>query len=975
MAANKDTVEKQIADLKNYTDTVAAIYLFKEVAANGAVVTIGTAQTIIDKENSKKDPEIGNVVKAILAAAGSPGQSAHWKQDDGANPKWHLPVVITIGGAVYEVDFTHDKTDNEGTQEYTVKINSTLNQEVSRGKLFFDNGHSATVKLTYDKEQDLQAVTNKGLAVTSTSYKPRDFQNEILVKFYKSMEAGQRQRLAVMGTGSGKSYIMAGIAQAVGRTVMIVPDKTLVDQQAKDTRILLGSGVINKAKVDTNQIKIFTMESLKNEVDFDNPELITDHEKQEIKDYFRKVITGQEHYDQIILQAEHPWFKLIAEEIKDSMVLIDESHRHTFNEEDLQVLQRLTEKNSILALTATPTSKLYELFPGTPLDDLSLGSAIKLGQIRPIKPECDYFAENNLVDQAVLHYFDDYYLEEGMDGYIDPVQLKEQIKKNNQGIEDSAAEKLAINQALAMNRIRAQRNMAFSDDKSTREKLATIYQNIANGEKDTLEKYQDRVAQLRQKSEMSARKELAKKFVGRVDLSPTNEVPKVDLKRDIEVEQQKDIQRTINSHALALVLNEKAPDIAKKDRSHKLEDYLQDWDKEIKKFNPADPKSISPINFQKLKESIDRSRDQYKKRLKAMGEPISKLPTEQKDAIVKLVLDRAEEMVANIKLKKPISEIVTKPTPVDLVALKARENYAGAMDMKTADQTKSEQLAQMGVGLRTHIVADQVIATGISIKDVLNVQIINNYSPVIESDISAINNVLSLSQAAGRGVRESDGLSRVQQLIDTRMQKYILTVDAVIDPKESAAKTRVVMRDRDTQAKKEENAAIFIQALVRRHNNTTMFNDYRSLHNNVKELEQNLKTSEDRLADIRKNKQSLEALLNVHNKLAILRGKNVKLGQQLAANTKSGFYCSISAEEKLLLIIEARKKPPIIQVDWEITGWKADKGVIEKERTQLMEKESELQRIITVGQSKLRKLQAQEEKLEEKLGMRNSNQQ
>ena len=107
------------------------------------------------------------------------------------------------------------------------------------------------------------------------------------------------------------------------------------------------------------------------------------------RDKFTEVLEGEE-YDQIVLQAEHPLFQIIAPRIKDAMVLIDESHRHTFKKEDAELLATLKKENSILALTATPTSKLYEIFPGTPLDDLSLGGAIEIGTIRPIKPEVAY---------------------------------------------------------------------------------------------------------------------------------------------------------------------------------------------------------------------------------------------------------------------------------------------------------------------------------------------------------------------------------------------------------------------------------------------------------------------------------------------------------------------------------------------------------------------------------------------------------
>lgn len=74
MGANSEIVKRQIADLKDYTDTVAAVHLLKEVVTNGAVVTVGSAKEIIAVENSKKDPKIGNVVKAILAKAGKPNE-------------------------------------------------------------------------------------------------------------------------------------------------------------------------------------------------------------------------------------------------------------------------------------------------------------------------------------------------------------------------------------------------------------------------------------------------------------------------------------------------------------------------------------------------------------------------------------------------------------------------------------------------------------------------------------------------------------------------------------------------------------------------------------------------------------------------------------------------------------------------------------------------------------------------------------
>ena len=117
-------------------------------------------------------------------------------------------------------------------------------------------------------------------------------------------------------------------------------------------------------------------------------------------------------------------------------------------------------------------------------------------------------------------------------------------------------------------------------------------------------------------------------------------------------------------------------------------------------------------------------------------------------------------------------------------------DYSGTIDMSSGEI--STQLAQIEVGVRTHIVSDQRIATGVSIKDILNVQIINNFSPVIESDPNVINGTLSGPQAAGRCVRHTDVFARAQQYIDERYKGtgLILTLDEMIDPIHSATKRK-----------------------------------------------------------------------------------------------------------------------------------------------------------------------------------------
>ncbi|KTD63339.1 DEAD/DEAH box helicase family protein [Legionella shakespearei] len=827
--AKAGTVKAQADDLKNYADTIAAVHLLKEALNKGAVVSIGSANQLIKEENDKAKPELGNIVKQILAKAGRPGETqSQWVK--GKDNRWQLEAAITIGGAVYTVKFEHTPGNLGSNQYYDVQITSKLNQQPGRGKLFFDESHTAQVKLMVDKEGDYHAVTSKGLTIGATSFTPYPYQNEILSKFGRSLADDKGQRLAIMGTGSGKSIIMAGIAQAVGRTVMIVPDETLVGQQSSEVRSMLGAGKVNgNTKIPT----VFTLNNLKDlqELDIDwedqsSLDNLSEDEKELIRNYFRKVINGTSipAFDQIVLQSEHPLFKIIAPEIKDSMVLIDESHRHTFRKEDAVLLSHIKEHNSVLALTATPTSELYEIFKGEPLDDLSLGGAIQLGTIRPVKPEVSYEEDNNLVTQAVTHYFNDYYLADGMNGYTDPVALKAELMKPPSSLPDATAETQAVEKALALNRIRAQRNMGFSDSPEIRSLLAHTYQQIAQNDVATMSTYQSRVAALRHSAEIDARLAMSLKLHPTKDeaeiahrkeeITKQTPLPVVDLAKDIQTEQQKDIQRTINSYALALIFGERPAKIAEKDRTHKLEEQLKGYDKEIAKFDGNDAhgtnSQIPPQLLSKFKECKEMSREVLAERLNKMGPPISRLPQSQKQEIIKRILDRAEGIVSHINESKPITAMVLQAEPINMAALGATKSYATVIDMNSEQRIVDELLAQTEVGLAPHVISDQRIATGVSIKDVLNVQIINNYSPVVESDPNVINGTLSGPQAAGRCVRNDDVSARVQQFIDKRYENkgLILTVDAIIDPEQSAKKTKEVMTRREQQAQKEYNTAL-----------------------------------------------------------------------------------------------------------------------------------------------------------------------
>jgi hypothetical protein len=842
MGASVETRQRFATDLRDYTDTTAAIHLLKEALTGGPMVSLQVADKVVANENLKKEPKIGNVVKELLALAGTPGLAgSQWKKDP-HDQKWHLEAAITIGGAVYTVEFIQEGVV-KGEQAYTVKIESKLAAHDSpvptRGKLFFDIGHKATVDLRVKPDGDLYAITKRGLEVSATSFSNYPYQTEILAKYADELSKGHDVQLAIAGTGSGKSILMAGLAQALqtlGPCVMIVPDALLVSQQTKEVQSMLGAGKVNGV---SKKPTVFTLDVLKTSVD--DP---TDPEQ--VRAFFRTVLDGtsKTKFDQMVLQSTHPMFPVIASMLRNQMILIDEAHTQTFSRESIALLQEMQSHNSMLAFTATPTPELYQQFGGGPLTDLNLGEAIGIGTVRPIKPEVAFHDAKDLIDQAVIHYFDDYYLIAGMSGYADPVKIKEALMKADSSLSDEEAQSKAIDMAIEQNRVRCQRNMAFSDDKKTRDTIAGVYKKIAEGDAATIDKYKGAIATLRHDSEVDARLQMTLLFTKEKNVQKITELRQkidrgtpakpVDLVKDIQKEQQKSLQRTVNSFALALVLGDKPASIGEKDRTGKLKAHVEGYDKEILKYHPSDlyktNKDIPDHLLAKFKACDNLTRKILHEKLLAIESTLGDLPPRQREAMIGLILDRAEDLTSCIRFSNTISSVIDAPiTAKELKDLQVSGNYTATIDSSTSEQSKKEIIAMLDAGIVGHVVSDQTVATGVSLKDVLNVQIVNTYSPVVESDRNVINGTLSGPQAAGRCVRHTDSEARVQQYVDNRYKgtKMVLTVDEMIDPKNSAQKTKDVMMTRDAQAKKETKAATTFQTIRRANTTKGMFQEHK----------------------------------------------------------------------------------------------------------------------------------------------------
>jgi superfamily II DNA or RNA helicase len=815
----KSTIKRLAEELQDYTDTVAAIHLLKRESSGECCVSVACAEDIMKGINLRQKPKLGDMVKEILKRAGQPGaDEAKWVQQEG---QWILEAVIALDGAVYHTRFIAGETKDNVTH-YDVQILSELAQkdtQVERGKLYFNTEHQATIHLLVNKTgefEELEAVTRKGLVVKADSFTPYPFQNETLAKYYESLKRGNNSRLAVMGTGAGKSIIMAGIAQAVGSTVMIVPDKTLVNQQVSEVKKMLDSSTYAKDK-PVEKTNVFTFESGQTLFDFEEK---TPENQGAIRAYFRTILdqTSNPRYHQIVLEASHPAFHLFAEELNDQMVLIDESHEHTFSARSTAMLKEIAERNAVLALTATPTSRLYEIFPGEPVDNLSLGVAMQIGKARPVKPEVTYVESQDMLKQAVVQYYNDYYLTSDADGYVDPVKIKVELRSRKLQASyplteseisniEKQIEHEAIDTALHANRVRMQRNMGFSDSKQLRKKLTTVYQKIANGDAEILAEYGDPIAEARREAEISARLEMQMRLhpqisadkiqSSRESIAASVSVPQIDLPKEIAAAQIHDIRRTINSYALLLALGEKPDKIAAADRTHKLGSQMKAYDGVL--LHHAQDK----VRQERIALCHTKTRKSMEKMLIEMiPKPVfESLGSKEARVIRRLILDRAQAIVEKVKNEEPISRLVLSEHSIpetDLEILRLNNHYARVIDEHSSQQEKALALAEIEVGIRTHIVSDHTFATGVSIKEILNVQMLHPYSHQVETSPYAINGTMASSQATGRCVRDSDSKGRVQQFIDRQYEGkgLITTVEDIIHP-ESEPRVKKVLSQRD----------------------------------------------------------------------------------------------------------------------------------------------------------------------------------
>ena len=695
-------VGKQITD---YADAVLAVNVLTQ-KLKGQAISVQVGEKLIEYHNAQTPPNIVALIDDLVNSKkmATPGQE----------------MIVVVGADAYQV--TVKATDDNKTD---VQITKKLVQNDNK-QLELQTEDRPIVSIMRNTG-GFEAKVNGKVVFTEKSPAPKPLQRGVIEQFGVQVSEGNPQQLAIMGTGTGKSWVIAGIAHATAATVMIVPDDDLFKEMKHDAIKTLHG---NDAAANVHSSK----------------------EYQTIPEFEEAIKQGV----MMILVADDPLFNKKSATIKDKIILMDESHQHTFTEASRQTLTSLRNNNMLFALTGTPTSKLISIIGREPMMDVNVRSVMDSGELRQNYRQTNAeIPPEDLVKTTVTGYF-------ARDEYLTRGPGVTSIHDIKSSIREGQPESEVIDNAILKNRERGltHKNFVFSGDATLRAKILESYEHIAKGTYPDIEALQTAVANDRREKEINARaaiihelhKERPMEAITAEVRAQIGNIPiHVDLQAEIAHAQQQQIADSINATALALVYNatavaRKAEKLPVNSGNFEKAIRMQTLDNELKelKEKPAEPS----------KASID--------------EVYPGLRGEQGDIFRKKVAEVAERL-AHAEPGSPPPLCTAKD--IDLQAMQT--SYTASASKNSTKKAESEQmLDQLRTGLVMHVASDNKYTTGISIKSVLSVQ------QVVTHDEDILNNAVDAPQLHGRNIRDKDRGAFNQQVV-SNVVKHCVSLESI----------------------------------------------------------------------------------------------------------------------------------------------------------------------------------------------------
>ncbi|MDX1901264.1 MAG: DEAD/DEAH box helicase family protein [Gammaproteobacteria bacterium] len=564
------------------------------------------------------------------------------------------------------------------------------------------------------------------------SLKPRKIQLKAIRAFGEALYLGETTLYAVMGTGSGKSFVAGGIAHAlknVDNIILVTRDANFARELKDAIKLLLGTDAADKTSYS---------------IDYD---IASD----EGKANFLAAISDPNAY--LILLTEDPQYAEKAALIQNKLIVIDEAHEHTSCDEKIAIALTLIQNNTIIGLTGTPNvamkQQLFQQKP--PTVEVSVRDVINAGFTRRVNPAEAIAKRFDVPAILAAEYFgQSAFLDQHEPNYKSPIALFAE-QKNGERAQDIC---MSIDAAIQNNRLSNlwEKNFIFSNETAIHPLIADYFIKISEG---TLPA--DQLAYLTYLVEallISAQSAQARKYLQTLidhfeNLGcplTANEIetiqkhinvnelrfPPVNLQDFCFNAQLLQITTSINACALHVIFGGNIKDYEKAlrtDTLHKilLNDIYKKTSKadQMTRFNELYP-NLSPDQL-----------DAFKK-------------------LVKQVMHRINDANSTEEIEKNLTGTIHL---VDLNALKA--HYIASVNENTPLDEQQAVLDQLRCGLVMHVLSDRTFATGISINSVLSTEV----AVTSTADIDTTHNL----QSFGRALRDNYGIATAIQVVSEPM--------------------------------------------------------------------------------------------------------------------------------------------------------------------------------------------------------------
>ena len=665
-------------------------------------------------QGNEKAKDAWDVLQSILAIAGQKDPSQFFTQEvtfDGVKYK-RAEIAVGFAGRVYEVALDVEASEL-GKSDRNFIVSMGQYRKDADGKYMVENltpdsltvsqkGEKLSIDLTSAMNKDDRKATfgdeNFSLKLEERIFMAYDHQQKPITVLAGLTESNQNPKFAQLvtaGTGTGKTAMLAGYAKGLGRGIFAVPQKLVTDMQ-KDASGFLAT---KPAVLDDKDIPR-TPEQLE-AILARNPYLVVSHEQ--------------------LLQ--------MSSVMRGQDIFIDEAHELTLNPDNtvardkIQQLKEIGENNISVAVTATPTQALYDLY-GKEVIDVSLYMAQhdlhSVRRVETLDRKTGRKGHENgaqIVHQTLaLALGHEWSLRAGDKGYIDPKLVK--------GQSDPAAYAYERNRHTGA----SVQGIIFTDDPKASDKLAASMQQVYDG------KYPaDNLGRL-QRETSGQRSGNKKQNTGDDQAVAAN----VDLQTEMRQAQKSHLADSINI-AVLMKLN---PSLKEKN----LQKLARSGDLE-KEFNKQLMANQSALDIPKA--------------LKLLQDERQKLANPDLDAYYDKVRAQIERVGQN---PNSAASLAIKPEEIKPQELGAK--YLVVLRKNTTEQSLENTKQLLDRGLIEKVISEGPLGTGYSNSNVLSTIVVQTHDLVPGKTIER-------NQQLGRPIRDDDRRGFAGTVIDANVDHRV----------------------------------------------------------------------------------------------------------------------------------------------------------------------------------------------------------